>query len=144
MALQFFLPGVPSIYYGDEAGLQGYKDPFNRRCYPWGHEDKELIEYVSELSRVRRSIPNMKAGRTYFVINEEEITDNRLIAFTRQGAETDYIVFVNRSGENVSLGNVPGLLSRFRSFEPYIGEFDGETISVPPYGYSIIKAKFVS
>ena len=32
MALQFFLPGVPSIYYGDEAGLQGYKDPFNRRC----------------------------------------------------------------------------------------------------------------
>jgi glycosidase len=35
-ALQFTLPGVPSIYYGDEAGMQGYKDPFNRCCYPWG------------------------------------------------------------------------------------------------------------
>ncbi|EKC50682.1 protein containing Glycosyl hydrolase, family 13, catalytic region domain protein, partial [human gut metagenome] len=34
MVLQFFLPGVPCIYYGDEAGLEGYKDPFNRRCYP--------------------------------------------------------------------------------------------------------------
>lgn len=35
MALQYFLPGVPCIYYGDEAGQQGYKDPFNRRCYQW-------------------------------------------------------------------------------------------------------------
>ena len=77
MALQFFLPGVPSIYYGDEAGLQGYKDPFNRRCYPWGHEDKELIAYVSELSRVRKAIPNMKNGKTYFIINDEGIIDTR-------------------------------------------------------------------
>ena len=34
------LPGVPCIYYGDEAGMEGYRDPFNRACYPWGHEDE--------------------------------------------------------------------------------------------------------
>ena len=39
-ALQYTLPGVPSVYYGDEAGLQGYKDPFNRGCYPWGKENQ--------------------------------------------------------------------------------------------------------
>ena len=46
MVLQFFLPGVPCIYYGDESGMQGYKDPFNRQCYNWGSEDKELIKFT--------------------------------------------------------------------------------------------------
>lgn len=141
MALMFFLPGVPSIYYGDEAGLEGYKDPFNRRCYPWGNEDKELIEYVSELSRVRKSIPNMKNGRTYFVINDENIIDERITAFTRQG-DTDYIVFVNRTGETVKLDNISGILARFKDFEKFNGDFENNCLTVAPYGYAVIKAKF--
>ncbi|MCQ2484961.1 MAG: glycoside hydrolase family 13 protein [Clostridia bacterium] len=52
-AIQFTLPGVPSIYYGDEAGMQGYKDPFNRRCFPWGNENKELTEWYRKLGKVR-------------------------------------------------------------------------------------------
>ncbi|MBR1591501.1 MAG: glycoside hydrolase family 13 protein [Ruminococcus sp.] len=144
MALQFFLPGVPSIYYGDEAGLQGYKDPFNRRCYPWGHEDKELIAYVSELSRVRKAIPNMKGGRTYFVINDERINDDRLIAFTREGAERDHIVFVNRSGDNVCFGSLAENLPRFNDFKPeYGGSCENDSVTVAPYGYTIISAKFL-
>ena len=54
-ALQFTLPGVPSIYYGDEAGLQGYKDPFNRGCYPWGKENAELVSWYKKLGAIRRS-----------------------------------------------------------------------------------------
>ena len=143
MALQFFLPGVPSIYYGDEAGLQGYKDPFNRRCYPWGNEDKDLIAYVAELSRVRKSIPNMKGGKTYFVLNDNQTIDERIIAFTREGDPCDYIIFVNRTGENVRLGGISIVLSRFTGFEPFYGEFSDNAVTVPPYGYTIIKAKFV-
>lgn len=142
MALMFFLPGVPSIYYGDEAGLEGYKDPFNRRCYPWGNEDKELIEYVSELSRVRKSITNMKNGRTYFVINDENIIDERITAFTRQG-DTDYIVFVNRTGETVKLDNISCILARFKDFEKFSGDFENNCLTVTPYGYAVIKAKFI-
>jgi glycosidase len=41
--IQYTLPGVPSLYYGDEAGMEGYKDPFNRFCYPWGRENEELL-----------------------------------------------------------------------------------------------------
>lgn len=52
-AIQFTLPGVPTIYYGDEAGMQGYKDPFNRRCYPWGNENNELIEWYRLLGKIR-------------------------------------------------------------------------------------------
>ncbi|MBR2284714.1 MAG: glycoside hydrolase family 13 protein [Ruminococcus sp.] len=142
MALQFFLPGVPCIYYGDEAGLQGYKDPFNRRCYPWGNEDRELIGYVSELSRVRRSIPNMKDGRNYFVFNDTEIYDDRIIGFTRQGDECDYIVFVNRSGDTVSVGELPEKLPRFSELEAYCGSYSGGVLTVKPYGYTIIRAHF--
>lgn len=143
MALMFFLPGVPSIYYGDEAGLQGYKDPFNRRCYPWGNEDQELISYVSELSRVRKSIPNMKIGRTYFVINDDQIVDDRIIAFTRQGDDIDYIVFVNRTGDEVNVGEIHDKLNRFTDFEQYCGKFENDCVTVAPYGYTIIKAKFM-
>ncbi len=143
MALQFFLPGVPSIYYGDEAGLQGYKDPFNRRCYPWGHEDKELIEYVSELSRVRKSIPNMKNGRTYFVLNDRQLIDERVIAFTRQGEKIDYIIFINRSGDTVRLDNLDSILDRFADFAHFYGDYEDNSVTVQPYGYTIISAKFL-
>ncbi len=53
-AIQFTLPGVPSIYYGDEAGMTGYKDPFNRGCYPWGNENTELIEWYRILGKIRK------------------------------------------------------------------------------------------
>lgn len=142
MALQFFLPGVPSIYYGDEAGLQGYKDPFNRRCYPWGNEDHELIEYVKELSRVRKSIPNMKSGRTYFVINDGQLIDDRIIGFTREGKDKDFIIFVNRTGDTVKLREVSEYFKLFKDFMGFYGEYNDDTLVVPPYGFSIINAKF--
>ena len=52
--LQFTLPGCPSVYYGDEALMEGYKDPFNRRTYPWGREDKEILGFFRHLGRLRR------------------------------------------------------------------------------------------
>lgn len=62
-AMQFTLPGVPSIYYGDEAGMQGYKDPFNRCCYPWGNENTELIEWYKKLGKIRQENPCFVDGR---------------------------------------------------------------------------------
>ncbi len=52
--LQFCLPGVPSVYYGDEAGMEGGEDPFNRRCYPWGEEEKSLVSLYKTLGRLRK------------------------------------------------------------------------------------------
>ncbi len=62
-AMQFALPGVPAIYYGDEAGMQGYKDPFNRRCYPWGKENGELVEWYKKLGKIRSENRVFKDGR---------------------------------------------------------------------------------
>ncbi len=61
-ALQYTLPGIPSLYYGDEAGMQGGKDPFNRGCFPWGNEDAELTEWYRLLGKIRRENPCLADG----------------------------------------------------------------------------------
>jgi len=60
--LQFTLPGVPCVYYGDEAGMEGCADPFNRGCYPWGDEDEELREWYRSLAGIRKSQPAFAEG----------------------------------------------------------------------------------
>ena len=52
--IQFTLPGLPCIYYGDEAGMEGYTDPYNRGPYPWGREDEELISYYKKIITIRK------------------------------------------------------------------------------------------
>ncbi len=94
MALMFFLPGVPSIYYGDEAGLQGYKDPFNRRCYPWGREDAELIGFTKELGCIRREHKVFRNGRLHFLEAPEDVA---AFARVREADGTAVQIYVNRS-----------------------------------------------
>lgn len=61
--LQYTLPGFPSVYYGDEAGLTGGGDPFNRKFYPWGKEDTELIEWYRHLGKIRNSLKVLAEGK---------------------------------------------------------------------------------
>jgi len=61
-AVQFSLPGVPCIYYGDEAGASGMADPFNRATYPWGHEDGDLQAFYRALTGLRSSCAALKRG----------------------------------------------------------------------------------
>ena len=91
-ALQFTLPGVPCIYYGDEAGMEGCIDPFNRICYPWGHEDNDLVEWYKKLSRIRREHHCFKDG-IYTLIEARE----GLFAFTRGEGELRVLTAVNVS-----------------------------------------------
>ena len=62
VAIQMTWPGAPTIYYGDEAGLTGWTDPDNRRTYPWGHEDADLIAFHKALTRLRRARPVLRSG----------------------------------------------------------------------------------
>ena len=93
--LQFTLPGVPCVYYGDEAGMEGGGDPFNRRCYPWGQEDWELIEWYKKLSQIRRDEPCFKDGKY-------ELTEARagVFSFTRGGGAGRVLTAVNLSEED--------------------------------------------
>jgi len=65
-ALQYMLPGTPSVYYGDEVGLTGFSDPINRRPYPWDRANKELRAYYAKLGEVRHQIAESLAGSVSF------------------------------------------------------------------------------
>ena len=60
--LQFTTPGAPTIYYGDEAGLAGGKDPDDRRTYPWGQEDASLLDFYRTLATIRHATPALRSG----------------------------------------------------------------------------------
>ena len=91
--LQFMLPGMPCIYYGDEAGMSGYRDPFNRCFFPWGNEDRELQEYYRTLSRFRE-LPALRRG-TVCVSSAGE----GRIAFSRTFEGQTVRIFCNQSGK---------------------------------------------
>ena len=60
--VQMTMPGVPCIYYGDEAGLEGYPDPYNRAPYPWGHEDRDTMTIYRNAICLRRLMPHFVDG----------------------------------------------------------------------------------
>ena len=62
VVMQMTWPGAPTIYYGDETGMVGWTDPDNRRTYPWGSEDRELIALHKYLTGLRKSFPELKTG----------------------------------------------------------------------------------
>lgn len=62
VAIQMTWPGAPTIYYGDEAGVCGFTDPDNRRTYPWGHEDQELIDFHREMIRIHKENRELLTG----------------------------------------------------------------------------------
>ena len=89
--LQYTLPGSPSLYYADEAGMEGYKDPFNRRTYPWGTEDKELLAHFQTLGRLKK-LPALATGTTEFLYAQ-----SGRVAFRRSSQNQTVTVFVNHS-----------------------------------------------
>ncbi len=60
--LQYMLPGMPVIYYGDEVGLEGGKDPYNRLFYPWNHENQALRDFYIQLGNLRKNSPVLRRG----------------------------------------------------------------------------------
>ena len=90
--LQYCLPGVPCIYYGDEAGVEGYRDPFNRACYPWGQEDAELVHWHQRLGELRATAPVLRdSGFTPLFATEQAVL------FERNDMHGRVLCAVNRS-----------------------------------------------
>jgi len=72
VVFQMTWPGAPTIYYGDEAGVTGWTDPDNRRTYPWGHENKELIAFHKDIIRIHKSSEALMKGSLCFLHGEHK------------------------------------------------------------------------
>lgn len=95
--LQFTLPGIPSIFYGDEAGIQGFDDPINRRPYPWGSEDKEILDHYRKLGRIRRE------NRAVFSGGFNMRDENGLVAYERASGDDEILIAVNAGADDKTL-----------------------------------------
>ncbi|MBQ1818268.1 MAG: glycoside hydrolase family 13 protein [Clostridia bacterium] len=95
-ALQFAMPFMPCIYYGDEAGLDGLSDPFCRRPYPWGRENGELVAHYRRIAAYRREYPELICGLTAFAAPHPDV-----FVIARIGERTVFTA-VNRSDKSAS------------------------------------------
>lgn len=123
-AMQFTLPGFPCIYYGDEAGLEGYRDPFNRCCYPWGKENKELIEWHKKLADVRKSCSALWDGDFINVLSEE-----RRISYIRHDKDSAIFCTFNLYDYEVEAKMPPG----YADGKPVFGsKLENGILTIPP------------
>ncbi len=88
--LQFTVFGVPSVFYGDEAGLEGYHDPFCRLPFPWGEEDSNLVAHYSALGNLRRDYSCLRNGDFRFLEHSSSF-----IAYERVDQSSHLIVLAN-------------------------------------------------
>lgn len=100
--MQYTLPGVPCIYYGDEAGVEGYRDPFNRTCYPWGQENQELLDWYCQLGTLRKSLPCLRGGSF-----EPLMAYGHTISYLRRGAGQELMIAVNAGHEPADIPVAP-------------------------------------
>lgn len=97
VVIQMTWPGAPTIYYGDEAGVCGFTDPDNRRTYPWGNEDHELIRFHKEMIRIHKENPEILTGSLKYLIGEYNV-----IGYGRFNRKAQTVVIVNNNEYEVS------------------------------------------
>ncbi len=125
--LLFTLPGSPCIYYGDEIGMQGYEDPFNRRFFDWKKSNHKIMQEYGRLSKLHRVSEALRKG-TIRTISAQ----GGLVIFSRQSDREELLCAVNVSAqaEEIRLGECePLIFSRCLN--------DEGTLTVLPYGYVV-------
>lgn len=96
--LQYTLPGVPSLYYGDEVGLQGMKDPFNRTCMEWENQNKELLKWYKRLGEIRKGCLVFSDGEFIPVYGS-----HKTVAYLRSDEKYEALIAVNLDDEAVKI-----------------------------------------
>ena len=127
----FTFPGSPTVYYGDEAGMEGCEDPFNRGAYPWGREDKDLKARFSLLGQLRKQRQSLQSGSIQWLR-----ASGSLLAFARELPQERTVTVVNADALSHILTlpwTAPFAMDRLsgQSFPVKDGIL---TVELPPYG----------
>ena len=138
-AVQMALPGVPCIYYGDEAGLEGCMDPFNRAPYPWGREDKTLQDAVRTWANLRNRHAALRTGRMCLAAPHRDVFFAlRFVTGGKDALGDDaengvFALLVNRSEQPASACVDASALASGGDFE-FLGCADGRYVPVASVG----------
>ncbi|MDE6846677.1 MAG: glycoside hydrolase family 13 protein [Lachnospiraceae bacterium] len=97
VVIQMTWPGAPTIYYGDEAGVCGFTDPDNRRTYPWGHEDQELINFHKDIIKIHKEHKEFLTGSLKYMEADYNVIGYG--RFTRQGQS---VILVNNNDHEIT------------------------------------------
>ncbi len=97
VVIQMTWPGAPTIYYGDEAGVCGFTDPDNRRTYPWGHEDQDLIAFHKAIIKIHKSHKEFLTGSLKYM---EE--DYNIIGYGRFNKIEQSVILINNNDHEIT------------------------------------------
>lgn len=133
------LPGLPCIYYADEVGLEGYSDPFNRRPFPWGRENKNIFNHYKKIGEIRKRNPVYRKGEFRLLHFE-----NQVLIFERYTAKYSYLTVINNSNGAVLLSfenNAVSLLSNICGVDFIISSQSSEIFKVSKTGVFIFQQR---
>ncbi len=123
------LPGIPSVFYGDEAGMEGYSDPFNRLTYPWGKQDKAVLSEIKRINKIRRENDVYKHGE-YALLH----LDRDILIFSRHDAKDSFVTAVNNKG-------APAKITASKPIYDLISGRSASEHTIPPESAMIFKIK---
>ncbi|MCH5162213.1 MAG: glycoside hydrolase family 13 protein [Clostridiales bacterium] len=125
-ALQYTLPGIPCVYYGDEVGMEGFEDPFNRKCYPWGGGNKELLRWYKKLGALRTNEREIFAHGRYCGIDAQ----HGVMFFKRKTENGTVYVVVNNSGSEYEPVLPQGEYTELLTYKPFSGVVADKSVAV--------------
>ena len=119
------LPGCPTVFYGDEAGVEGLRDPLNRKYFPWGKEDKTLLSHYRKMGDIRKNSPELKTGEV-----ETVLCENSLFVYSRNG----FVAVCNGK-------NAEDELYLDRDFSDLVSgkKIKAGILPLPPYSFFLLK-----
>lgn len=131
--LQYTLPGIPSLYYGDEAGMEGYGDPFCRAFYPWGNQDAYLLDFYRKLGAIRRNNKVFEDGLFVPVFAEKGT-----FCFERTKEDEKVLICVNRWCDPVFIDAPKG----YDNAEVIFGALPVDNkLKIDGLGFTVLKTK---
>lgn len=138
--LLYTIPGIPMIYYGDEVGLTGYEDPYNRKAYPWGAEDKLLLEHYKMLGKLRNSAKAITSG-----VYRTVCCGKHTFGFERALDNEKVIVLINRGifydeGEHIEIQEIGTKAVDLIDKDAIVNFANNKlVVDIDPLGYKVIK-----
>lgn len=132
--IQYTLPGVPSLYYGDEIGMQGMKDPFNRACMDWYEPNTELHRWYKRLGEIRRGCKAFERGSFVPVY-----CSYKTVAYLRSGDNNEVLVAVNLDENAVDINVGSRWDNAYYFFESTV---QNGNLHLEPFRYTLLTRNF--